>query len=162
MSKKNNKSRLNLWQVAGGLIGVIILAFIFIPTADQLAIDGTIYFETSVKEVPINVEVVKNSEERAKGLMYRKEMARDRGMLFIFDRQEIQSFWMKNTYLSLDLIFIDESKKVVGVLANVPPLNEQSRKIDQPSRYVLEANAGWALENQISIGTKINGIEELL
>ncbi len=88
------------------------------------------------------LSVAATEVERGKGLMYVKEMPRDRGMLFVFPTKEQRSFWMKNTYIPLDMIFLGENLEVVGLLENVPVLNSESRKVDKPSKFVVELNGG--------------------
>lgn len=88
------------------------------------------------------VELAITDNERQKGLMERKDLPIDCGMLFIFNKEDIHYFWMKNTYIPLDMIFINSDMKVVGVYKNATPLSEESINIGKPSKYVLEINAG--------------------
>ena len=74
--------------------------------------------------------------------MYRKKMAANRGMLFIFPYEEEHSFWMKNTFLALDMIFLDKNGEVKKIIKNVPPLTKKARESEFPVKYVLELNAG--------------------
>ena len=76
-------------------------------------------------------------------------------MLFLFDRASVQSFWMKNTLISLDMIFIDENFRVVGVVENAEPLTLDPRTVGAPSRYVLEVNAGVAARHGIGTGSVV-------
>jgi uncharacterized membrane protein (UPF0127 family) len=76
-------------------------------------------------------------------------------MLFVFDRMEHQSFWMKNTFISLDIIFIDETMRVVGVVEDATPLTEDAREVEGDSRYVLEVSAGFARRHAIGPGTVV-------
>jgi len=109
----------------------------------------------------VTVELASTPRERTQGLMYRKSLGKDEGMLFLFDRTDIQKFWMKNTFVSLDMIFINEQMKVVGVEANAEPLTLQPRGPDLPSRYVLEVVGGWAESHGVASGTTVEliGIE---
>jgi uncharacterized membrane protein (UPF0127 family) len=91
---------------------------------------------------PFRLEVCSNDGERAMGLMYRRSIAPDAGMIFVFPEERQNSFWMKNTYISLDMVFVSRDMKVVGILHNVPPLNELPRAVGKPSMYVLEFAAG--------------------
>lgn len=116
---------------------------------------ATVILETASRPIRVEAEVVRTAEEREKGLMYRKELAAYRGMLFIFDREERQSFWMKNTYIALDMIFVSEGMKVVGVVENARPMTTESRAVDAVSRYVLEVNAGFARRHEIAAGTAV-------
>lgn len=103
----------------------------------------------------IKLEVAANSAERSKGLMFRKEMPRDRGMIFIFPEMGDQKIWMKNTYLSLDIIFLDSNLTIVGILEKVPVLNEAIRKVNKASKYVVELNAGVSSELKLEVGSKL-------
>jgi len=104
------------------------------------------------KTSALQLELADSFPEREAGLMFRKEMPAGNGMLFVFPESKIQSFWMKNTYLSLDIIFINEDKKVVGILKNVPPLNTEPRSVGIPSKYVVELVAGESERLNISVG----------
>lgn len=92
------------------------------------------------------VEIADSADERARGLMYRDRMDASAGMLFLFDRQETQAFWMKNTKIPLDILYFDQQWKLVGWSLNTPPcsLGDQcpGYPSQAPARYVLELNAG--------------------
>ena len=88
-------------------------------------------------------------------MMHRRALPARRGMLFIFERQEVQSFWMKNTYIPLDMLFINEALEVVGVVENAEPLTTSSRQVAAPSRYVLEVNGSFAKKHGLVPGTKV-------
>jgi uncharacterized membrane protein (UPF0127 family) len=102
------------------------------------------------------VEVARSDEEQARGLMFRTAMGPDEGMLFPYDQPRVLSFWMKNTVLSLDLIFIGPDRRVVNVAANAVPYSEQSILSDAPAIAVLELNAGRAKELGIVAGAKVD------
>jgi uncharacterized membrane protein (UPF0127 family) len=89
-------------------------------------------------------EVAATPETRTKGLMFRDSLGNREGMLFLFPQQQRLSFWMKNTLIPLDMVFVAADWTVVGVLENVPPLTETPRFIDGNSQYVLEFKAGTA------------------
>lgn len=111
--------------------------------------------ETASGEHPVVVEVVRSDEERARGLMNRTKLAPEAGMLFVFEESDDHSFWMKNTFLPLDMIFVDEQGRVAGVLDRVPPLTTEPRTIGRPSRYVLEVNGGWAAAHGVRQGDAV-------
>lgn len=104
----------------------------------------------------LDVEIVNDPERRAKGLMYRKTMEENQGMLFIFDVEELQSFWMKNTYLALDLLFINSNKEIVHIHKNAQPMSIRSIPSIEPSLYVLEVNAGYCDKYFIEAGHYID------
>jgi hypothetical protein len=105
--------------------------------------------------VPFEVEVARDDETRARGLMNRDHLDANKGMLFVFDQMERLSFWMKNTLIPLDMIFIDDTGVVVGVVANAEPLTETSRRVDAKSQYVLEVQGGMAEKRGITPGVRV-------
>ena len=102
------------------------------------------------------VEVARTPQEQARGLMFRTEMGPNEGMLFPYDQPRVLSFWMKNTVLSLDLIFIGPDRRVINVAANAVPYSEQSIVSDAPAIATLELNAGRAQELGIVAGAKVD------
>ena len=107
------------------------------------------------KNITFNVEVAKTIEERRTGLMYRKELLNNEGMLFIFPSEKIIQLWMKNTYIPLDVIFISENKLIVDIKKNMEKLSETIVKSKVKSRYALEFNAGLINKLDIEIGDKV-------
>ena len=107
------------------------------------------------KNITFNVEVAKTIEERRTGLMYRKKLLNNEGMLFIFPREKIIQLWMKNTYIPLDVIFISENKVIVDIKKNMEKLSETIVKSKVKSRYALEFNAGLINKLGIEIGDKV-------
>lgn len=108
-----------------------------------------------------SLEIADSEEKRNKGLMFRKQMDSEAGMIFIYPQESIQRFWMKNTYIPLDMIFLDSKLVVVGLLENVPVLNTEPRSIPTPSMYAIELNAGTAKKFSISAGAKASFETEL-
>jgi uncharacterized membrane protein (UPF0127 family) len=90
------------------------------------------------------------------GLMFRKSMDDAKGMLFIFDKSEEHSFWMKNTVMSLDIIFINENKEIVKIHKNTKPFSTESLPSIKPSMYVVEVQAGFTDKYGIKEGDKID------
>ena len=106
------------------------------------------------KSPVFRVERARSDDERSRGLMFRRSLAEDGGMLFYMGRDHDWAFWMRNTWISLDLIFINSDWVVVGVVAAVPPLTEAMRRCGAQSRYVLELNANAAERHGILVGTR--------
>jgi uncharacterized membrane protein (UPF0127 family) len=106
-------------------------------------------------ESAVNVALARTPAERARGLMYVQNLPVDDGMLFIFESDEIQSFWMRNTLIPLDMIFIRSDLVVVGVVHNATPMTDTPRGVDKPSRYVLEVNGGWAAAHGVGEGSTV-------
>lgn len=104
--------------------------------------------------VRVKVELAQTPEQRQRGLMFRKHLAPDAGMLFIFERPQHNVFWMRNTYLPLDMIFITEDWSVLGVVENATPQTDSPREVPGISAYVLEVNAGFSRQYGIAAGTK--------
>lgn len=102
----------------------------------------------------LEAEIARTEHEVTRGLMYRTSMPEDRGMLFRMPRREEQIFWMRNTCISLDMLFLDDDGTVVGILENVPTLNEEQRTVRKPSRFVLETNGGWCKAHGVKAGMK--------
>ena len=107
------------------------------------------------KNITFNVEIAKTIEERRIGLMYRKKLLDNEGMLFIFPHEKIIQLWMKNTYIPLDVIFISENKVIVDLKKNMEKLSETIVESKVKSRYALEFNAGLINKLDIEIGDKV-------
>jgi uncharacterized membrane protein (UPF0127 family) len=110
---------------------------------------------TSTGAHAVAVEVARSDEARARGLMYRTRLDPDAGMLFVFEESDDHSFWMKNTFIPLDLIFVDEQGRVVGVVERAEPHTTVSRTVGKPSRFVLEVNGGWAEAHAVKAGDAV-------
>lgn len=100
----------------------------------------------------IDIEIVQDDAKRQQGLMYRENMEPDQGMLFLFDVEEPQAFWMENTKIPLDIIYIDKDWKIVSIAKNTVPFSKQSIPSKGPSKYVLEVNAGFSDAYKIGAG----------
>jgi hypothetical protein len=101
------------------------------------------------------VEVARTDAERELGLMYRKTLAPDHGMIFAFGSMQPVMMWMKNTFIPLDMIFMDQSGHVVAVLANTKPQSEEILSPWKPSYSVLEVNAGTAAKIGLKVGDQV-------
>lgn len=111
--------------------------------------------------VSVRVEVAKTPAERQRGLMFRQQMDEDAGMIFLFEQPQQLAFWMHNTFIPLDMIFIRSDMTVLGVVENAEPQTDDSRQVPGVSQYVLETNAGFARKHGIAAGNlvKFEGIE---
>ena len=103
----------------------------------------------------VDVEVANTPASTQRGMMWRRELAAGRGMLFVFEGEQDHSFWMKNTLIPLDMIFIGADLRVVGVVENAQPLTLTGRSVGRPSRYVLEVPGGWAAKAGVREGTRV-------
>ena len=104
----------------------------------------------------ITAEVARTPQEHAIGLMWRKDMPTNHGMIFVFPKSGVQCFWMKNTLLPLSIAFINDQGKVVNV-DEMKPQTEESHCSAEPVRYVLEMNTGWFAKRGIKAGSLIQG-----
>jgi uncharacterized membrane protein (UPF0127 family) len=110
---------------------------------------------TKGREVEFLVEIADTAGKRQMGLQYRQNLADDRGMIFLFPSESVQTFWMKNTPISLDMIFINRNRKIVGIVERAVPFSLDSRSVKEPSQYVLEINGGLARRNGIQTGDSV-------
>ncbi|PJA96361.1 MAG: hypothetical protein CO129_06930 [Ignavibacteriales bacterium CG_4_9_14_3_um_filter_34_10] len=104
----------------------------------------------------VDIEIADDNDSRATGLMFRKKLDINQGMLFIFDYEDYQSFWMKNTVLSLDMIFVNKNNEIIKIHKHTTPFSEQSYPSINPSIYVIEVNAGYTDQFSIKEGDKVN------
>jgi uncharacterized membrane protein (UPF0127 family) len=105
--------------------------------------------------VRVPVELALTPEARERGLMYRRDLAEGAGMLFVFPDSAVRSFWMKNTPLALDMIFIDDEGHIAGIVENAVPFSLVSRTVGVPSRYVLEVHAGFTRRHGVQAGDRV-------
>jgi uncharacterized membrane protein (UPF0127 family) len=110
---------------------------------------------TATGTLVVDAEVAASPTERERGLMYRTSMGENEGMLFVFEREKVLTFWMHNTCLPLDMIFIAADGTIVGIEENTPTLTDETFSPGCPARYVLEVNAGWSRKNGVSAGMKV-------
>ena len=142
-----------------------VLATLLLCTMACRAADkAEVTFETTemtIKDKKFTIEIADTQVRRERGLMHRDKMAADHGMIFIFDTPDNYKFWMKNTKIPLDLIFLDASGKVVGI-CDLKPLDETGVGCDAVSSYAIELNAGTAKNAALKVGDKITLPEKLL
>lgn len=106
-------------------------------------------------DVPVDVEIVSTTAQIERGLMYREHLPPDQGMLFLLPEEKDWPFWMQNTLIPLDIIFIARDMTIAGVAANAEPRSETLRQVGKPSVYVLEVNGGFCAAHKIGAGTKV-------
>jgi len=103
-----------------------------------------------------DIEIADDEYETQTGLMHRKSMANKRAMLFIFPDMRMRAFYMKNTYIPLDIIYLDKDKVIVSIQENAKPLDETALPSGVPAQYVLEINGGLSQQWSIAVGDKID------
>ncbi|MDP2925713.1 MAG: DUF192 domain-containing protein [Nanoarchaeota archaeon] len=145
---------------------LLVLILLIIITISTVRLNHNINNNEKAKDISkvifqnnisVNVELSKTSEEHEKGLMFREKLDENSGMLFIFEDDKIRDFWMKNTLIPLDIIFIDKDLKIVKIAEAIPCEIEDCPiySSDIPARYVLELSKGYCKNNDIGIGDKI-------
>jgi uncharacterized protein len=163
LSKKKLKNKKQVksssWNKRNILIALILVAvltsvyFLFLkkPKEPQFVKEGEVTFLKKDKQFVkrIDVEVAKIPQRRSLGLMYRTHMDEDKGMLFIFDHPDKESFWMKNTIIPLDIMFIDSVGVIDTIYRRTTPYSERSLPSRRKIQFVVEVNGGWADKNSI-------------
>lgn len=132
--------------------GLSALALVAGVTVSACAQEPRVVLHTAAGDVAVTVEVMTTPAQQAVGLMYRKELGALAGMLFVFPTTTDRNFWMKNTVLPLDMIFIGEDRKIVGIVKDTVPFTTTRRGVGAPSRYVLEVNAGFTATHRLAPG----------
>ncbi|MEL6191760.1 MAG: DUF192 domain-containing protein [Bacteroidota bacterium] len=108
---------------------------------------------TRIKD--IDIEFSRTSKEIMDGMMFRKSMADTAGMFFIMPREEPQSFWMNNCYISLDIVYINSDQEIVSIAANAQPMSKESLPSGRPAKFVLEVNGGFCEKYGVASGNFI-------
>ena len=119
-----------------------------------------IMFKTGTVKVgshPLSVELALNEDQRERGLMFRKHLGRDEGMVFVFDEPAYQSMWMKNTLIPLSVAFLDGEGRILNIV-DMQPQTLDTHTSAGPARYAIEANAGWFERNKVKAGDKVTGL----
>lgn len=136
------------------------------PQLEKAVSSKTIYSFTKEGELSFNdskgnlissidIEIADTDEQRQLGLMYRDKMEEDQGMLFIFDREAPQAFWMHNTILPLDIIYVNSKMEIVHIVKNAKPFDDTSLPSIKPAQYVVEVIAGYSDKYNLKEGDKI-------
>ena len=126
-------------------------------TDDRLRQGELVFYGTDGKEITqIVIEIADDDYSRSFGLMFREKLPFSQGMLFIFEDDDVRYFWMKNTPLPLDMIFVNKDKKIVKIRKVTKPFTLQSYSSESPARYVVEVNGGFTDSFQIKEGDKID------
>jgi len=126
----------------------------FCESPKDLQGDGELQFlrQNGSKAVSITIDIADTPEARIKGLMERWSLPDLHGMLFVFNQPEVQRFWMHNTPLSLDMIFVDEHRRILNIAESTTPMSKQTYSSRGPAQYVVEVKAGFAKRYGIEEG----------
>lgn len=142
----------------GFIFLLIMILSVFTLKAKGCYKDPKVTITSNNSKHNFNIEVANTLATRAKGLMFREELPKNNGMLFIYNSEGNRSFWMKNTLIHLDMIFINSDLRIVGIQKNVQPCTSlfcKSYPSTKPAQYILEINGGLSEELGINIGDKI-------
>lgn len=110
------------------------------------------------KKLILDMEIADNPDERQTGMMRREEMTEEQCMLFIFNDEQVRSFWMSNTKLPLDIIFVNRNQEIVSIEKNAYPYDESHYWSEKPARYVVEVIGGFCDKHDINPGDKITWV----
>ena len=136
---------------------VLLLIFLLIFLSNCAKNPNQIVIDNGKNLIKINVEIADDDNTRMKGLMFREKLEENNGMLFVFEEGDYQTFWMKNTLIPLDIIFIDKGMKIVDIKYAVPCQKDPCilYKSSKSAKYVLEMNGNFTTRNSIKPGDKI-------
>lgn len=167
--KNQNVDKKRKWML--GILMLLLLPIIVgiifstIPTMQEKRVtgpkfqkDGELQFIDSLNQQnirSIDIEIADNDLERSQGLMYRKSMEENQGMLFIMEKEELQSFWMLNTEIPLDMIFVDQNLTIVSIQKDIMPRSLEPTSSVYPAKYVVEVIAGFSNKHGLKEGQKI-------
>ena len=136
-------------------ISLFILLYFILITVLNAQETTNIIIKNNIKDVYFNVEIARKKIDREKGLMFRKNLNLEKGMLFIFPNESKVSMWMKNTLISLDIIFISKNYKIVDIINNAKIMSKEILTSKVKAKYALEINAGLVTKLNIKIGNNI-------
>jgi uncharacterized membrane protein (UPF0127 family) len=136
----------------------LLISFLWVALVSATGCDAQPKVTITTKEgreITFQVEIADTPTKREMGLQYRRELADGKGMIFLFPSESLQSFWMKNTPIPLDMIFISRDRKIVGIVEQTAPFSLDPRSVSVPSQYVLEINGGLSKRRGIGAGDTI-------
>jgi len=166
-TKLKNKFKLNTSKVVTIIVLIAVTVFFIVNnfiTNNEPEVkyynfkkEGELTFTDSLgtTKIKIDLEIADNEYERQLGLMNRKSMEENQGMLFIFQYERMQSFWMRNTLIPLDMMFVNKDNKIITIHKNTKTLSAQSYPSTGPAKYVVEVIGGFTDKYKIEVGDKI-------
>ncbi len=131
-----------------------VLLFIFISFPAATFADNLHPLDLKVRGVAIVAEVAATPQARAQGLMYRKQLRENRGMLFIFSKSDYYSMWMSNTYIPLSVAFLSERGVILNI-EDMAPLTTEPHSAAAPAKFALEMNRGWFKAHRVKAGDQV-------
>ena len=133
------------------------MIFLVIFLSNCAAKSNQILIDNGKQKIKVNVEIADDNNRRMHGLMFREKLNENDGMLFVFDNEDYRAFWMKNTLIPLDIIFISKEMKIVDIKYAVPCKENPCKLYEssKPAQYVLEVNGNFTIKNNIKTDDKI-------
>ena len=144
------RSRPGLGALVAPLAATLLLA-----ACTRAASGPTVTVHSASGDAAVAVELALTREEQQRGLMFRTELAEGAGMLFVFDGDEERTFWMSNTPIPLDILYIRGDATIVSIAARTTPYSEKTIPSRGPARYVLEVPGGWAERHGVKAGDRL-------
>ncbi|WP_424981338.1 DUF192 domain-containing protein [Maritalea sp. S77] len=144
-----------LFRMLQRSVKLLSVIFLVLLLAGCWSKDNLVILQTDLGDIPITVEMADTPELRRKGLMFRTKMPRDEGMLFDFKETREVAFWMRNTFIPLDMIFIDERGFIKHIHQNAIPQDPTSIPSQHPVRFVLEINGGLSAQYGLKVGDQV-------
>ena len=139
------------------ILQITILIFSVCCVKPSFASNTTLFF--NAQQLRIEVEIAQNPQQRQRGLMFREYLAEQHGMLFVYPTPEPLQVWMKNTLLTLDIMFLDSAGRIVSIFEKLPPCQNTPCPIyqsDTPAKFMLEVNGGFIERHQIKLHQQVN------
>jgi len=134
---------------------ILLIGTALLSTLSSLAPNGAKFIKVFLPDgTPITAELALDAASRARGVMFRDRMDEDQGMLFVFEREELSSFWMLNVRFPIDILWVDKDKRIVHIESDVPPCPKEpcpSYPTSKPALYVLELKSGVAVAHKIKL-----------
>lgn len=133
----------------------ISLVLLALAACSRAALEPQVVVHAAAGDAIVSVELARTREAQARGLMYRTELAEGTGMLFVFDDETERAFWMSNTPIPLDILYIRGDSTIATIASNTTPYSEKKIPSRAPVRYVLEVPGGWAGRHGVKTGDRI-------
>jgi uncharacterized membrane protein (UPF0127 family) len=153
MTMRMTRMTLDHFRAFRVLAAALLVAAAFAARAEVTFGTG----QVKVGAHPLKVEVAASDPQRMQGLMFRKSLGKEEGMLFVFDDLEYHSMWMKNTLIPLSVAFLDAKGEILNIL-DMEPQTLDTHMAAGPARYAIETNKGWFAEKKIKPGDKVTGL----
>jgi uncharacterized membrane protein (UPF0127 family) len=141
-------------------IGAAVAAGVVGLSSAPAGADPLLTYPLKIKGHILRAEVAASEEEKRTGLMFRRNLGENSGMLFVYEREGRWAMWMKNTYLPLSVAFIDRDGRIINI-EDMLPLTEDAHQAAGPAKYALEVNQGWFANRGIGKGDRIQGLDKI-